>query len=490
MIALLIAYGLVLLVLCAFGLHRAHLVWMWIRHRAQLQAAQANYSLPSETSLPSVTLQLPLYNEATVVERLLSAAAAIDYPHDRLEIQVLDDSTDETRTLAQRKTEQLAAQGINIRYVRRPSREGYKAGALEYGLASASGELVAVFDADFIPQPDFLKAIVGHFQDPQVGMVQTRWEHLNRSQSLLTEVQALLLDGHHLVENQARFSSGCFFNFSGTGGIWRKATIADAGGWEHDTLTEDLDLSYRAQMKGWRFIYRGDVVTPSELPEEVNAFRAQQYRWAKGTAQCARKLLGRVLRSPMTLEQRVEALFHLTPHAAYPAMLLLSILILPAVLIIPAGDIGTMLAVDLPLCFGATGSIATYFVMAERLQGRSGWGAIARLPTVIALGAGMSPLLAKAFIQGLRERHGEFVRTPKKGDRAGRYRQRARLPWTEMLLALVSLSGFVAALQTGHYFAAPFTGLFTLGYAYVGYFVISEQLASEDRATLVTSPQN
>src|SRR5690606_38297946 len=243
--------------------------------------------------LPTVTVQLPLYNEATVVERLLLATAGLDYPSDKLEIQVLDDSTDETRTIAEATVSALRANGVDIKYVRRPNRHGYKAGALDYGLGLAKGELIAIFDADFVPQPTFLRDLVGHFQDPRVGMVQTRWGHMNREHSLLTSVQALMLDGHHLVENRARFGAGCMFNFSGTGGVWRRAAIDAAGGWQHDTLTEDLDLSYRAQLAGWRFVYRPDVITPAELPEGMSAFRAQQYRWAKGTVQTARKLLGR-----------------------------------------------------------------------------------------------------------------------------------------------------------------------------------------------------
>src|SRR5688572_12800955 len=317
-------YFAVLLLLCTYGVHRAHLVWLCRKHRARLEASLPLVAV-SDDQLPHTTIQLPLYNEATVVERLLDAVARVDYPSDRLEIQVLDDSTDETQTLARRKVSELRARGIDAVYIRRPDRNGYKAGALDYGLCRAKGELVAIFDADFIPQPDFLRSVVGDFvADPKVGMVQTRWAHLNRGESLLTSVQALMLDGHHLVENRARFASGCMFNFSGTGGVWRRKAIETAGGWQHDTLTEDLDLSYRAQLSGWRFIYRPNVVTPAELPAEMSAFRAQQYRWAKGTVQTARKLLGRVWSAPLTLHQRLEATFHFLPHVAYPMMVVLT----------------------------------------------------------------------------------------------------------------------------------------------------------------------
>jgi len=487
MTAVLIAYFTVLLLLCTYGVHRAHLVLLWARTRRNVRQRIAEYELPE--ALPKVTIQLPLYNEATVVERLLEATAAMDYPRDRLEIQVLDDSNDETRLLATRKVNALQIAGVDIKYVRRADRVGYKAGALDYGLNEASGELVAIFDADFIPQPDFLKRVVGHFSDPKVAMVQTRWEHLNRGASLMTHVQAMLLDGHHVVENQARFGSGKLFNFSGTGGVWRKAAIADAGGWQHDTLTEDLDLSYRAQLAGWKFIYRPDVTTPSELPEEMSALRAQQFRWAKGTVQTARKLLWRVLSAKqLTVGQRIEAFFHMTPHTAYPLMMLLSVLVLPALLMVPASSAGTMLLIDLPLCLGATGSIGAFFMLAERAQGRSPFGALLRLPAVIALGAGLSPLVTQAAYGGLRHMAGEFVRTPKRGDGTPRYRQRARLPWAELVLCMISSCSVVVSVQTGHWFATPFTLMFACGYAYVAFHLVAEQIATRQEVPrLLTS---
>lgn len=473
MTGVLVLYFLVLLVLCSYGLHRAHLVFLLLRNRSKVKQTLAAYSLPAE--LPRVTIQLPLYNEATVVERLLDAVSNIDYPRHLLDVQVLDDSNDETRLLSSRKVMQLQTQGLNIEHIRRPDRIGYKAGALDFGLGTAQGELVAIFDADFIPQPEFLMKIVGHFQDPKVAMVQTRWAHLNREHSILTRAQALLLDGHHVVENQARFASGRLFNFAGTGGIWRKHVIADAGGWQHDTLTEDLDLSYRAQLRGWKFIYRPDITTPSELPEDVSALRAQQYRWAKGTIQCARKLLRRVWTSELSLAQRIEAVFHFTPHFAYPLMMLLSVLVLPAVLLVPAGSVQTMLLVDLPLCLGATGSMTLYFALAERQQGRSAWSALAMVPALIALGAGLSPLITKAVFQGMRHMAGEFVRTPKRGEGTARYRQRVQLPWTELSLGLLSAVATLAAISTEHWFAVPFTGLFSVGYHYVAVQLMSEQ---------------
>ncbi|MBK9000250.1 MAG: glycosyltransferase [Myxococcales bacterium] len=474
--ALVVLYFAVLLLLCGYGVHRAHLVLLVARNRRRLAQAVRTPEI-EESNLPKVTVQLPLYNEATVVARLLEATATIDYPRDRLEIQVLDDSTDETRSIAENKVAELRKKGIDMVYIRRPNRVGYKAGALDYGLARAKGELIAIFDADFIPQPRFLRDVVGHFQNENVGMVQTRWGHLNRNHSMLTSIQALMLDGHHLVENRARFGAGLMFNFSGTGGIWRRLAIQEAGGWQHDTLTEDLDLSYRAQMAGWRFVYRPDVITPAELPEDMSAFRAQQFRWAKGTVQTARKLMGRLISSRLTFSQRLEAFFHLTPHFAYPLMMLLSVLLLPALILMPATDPRMMLVVDLPLCLGATGSLAGFYIVAEKAQGRSAWMAVRRLPMLIALGAGLAPHLSRAVHEGLKSMSGEFVRTPKKGIVAGRYRQHAELPLLEIGLALLSAASVIASIETGHWFAAPFASLFMLGYSYVAWLVVAEQVA-------------
>jgi cellulose synthase/poly-beta-1,6-N-acetylglucosamine synthase-like glycosyltransferase len=464
-------YFAVLLLLCSYGLHRAHLVFMLLRHQGRVRQA----SKLESNSVPTVTVQLPIFNEATVVARLLNGVESIEYPRDRLEVQVLDDSTDETRHIAQRKVDELRDRGLDIKYVRRSDRVGYKAGALDFGLQSARGELIAIFDADFIPQPGFLKSIVGHFDDPGVGMVQTRWGHINREVGLLTRVQALMLDGHHLVENQARFGAGCFFNFSGTGGIWRRKAIDEAGGWQHDTLTEDLDLSYRAQLVGWKFIYRPDVVTPSELPEDMSALRAQQFRWAKGTVQTARKLLPRVFASRLSLRMRLEAAFHMLPHFAYPLMLLLSVLLLPALILMPATDVTTMLTIDLPLCLGATGSLVTFYAMAERAQGRSVWHAVREMPTLIALGAGLSPFLTRAVIEGMRSMAGEFVRTPKRGRDASRYHQAAKWPIPELLLGALSGTSVVVAIETNHWVALPFATLFMTGYFYVAGRLIGEQ---------------
>jgi cellulose synthase/poly-beta-1,6-N-acetylglucosamine synthase-like glycosyltransferase len=478
-ILLCVLYFGVLLGLSCYGVHRLHLVILCWRHRARIGSAQEAIAL-TDHDLPRVTIQLPLFNESTVAARLLDAVARMDYPLDKLEIQVLDDSTDETQALVRTHVQALRAQGIDAVYLHRVDRVGYKAGALDAGLKVAKGELVAIFDADFLPQPGFLRAIVGHFEDPKVAMVQTRWGHLNREASILTKVQALMLDGHHLVENRARFGAGFLFNFSGTGGIWRAEAIIKAGGWQHDTLTEDLDLSYRAQLAGYRFIYREDVVSPAELPEDISALRAQQYRWAKGTVQTARKLMSRILspkQSKLTLSQRVEAFFHLTPHFAYPLLVLLSVLLLPALVLFPATDTMTMILVDLPLCTATTGSLAAFYMLAESAQRRPRSGALLRLPMIIALGTGLAPHLSKAVLEGCWKMAGEFVRTPKHGVQKGRYRVRTDLPLTEALLAVLSFGAAVASVETGHYFATPFAVLFTVGYAYVALLVAQEQAA-------------
>jgi cellulose synthase/poly-beta-1,6-N-acetylglucosamine synthase-like glycosyltransferase len=491
--ALCALYFAVLLALSAYGLHRLHLVLLCWRHRDKIAAAPALMSgeQPTDAELPAVTIQLPLFNESTVVARLLEAVAGMNYPLDKFEIQVLDDSTDETQTLARAHVERLRERGVDAVYIHRVDRTGYKAGALDAGLRVAKGSLVAVFDADFIPQPEFLRDIVGHFRDPKVGMVQTRWGHLNRDVSTLTKVQALMLDGHHLVENRARFGAGLLFNFSGTGGMWRREAIDHAGGWQHDTLTEDLDLSYRAQLAGWKFVYRPDVVSPSELPEDLSALRAQQYRWAKGTVQTARKLLKTLLTTaPLRPGQRIEAFFHLTPHFAYPLLLLLSVLLLPALILMPATDTLTMLLVDLPLCVATTGSLAAFYMLAEVAQGRQRRGALVRLPMLIAMGTGLAPHLSKAVYEGMTHMAGEFVRTPKQGLRKGRYRARAELPIAEVALALLSFVSVIASVQTGHWFATPFAMLFMVGYGYVAVLVAHEQATRRREAVTLVLPSS
>ncbi len=478
--ALIVLYLIILGILAIYGFHRTRLLLLYRRHR---RARPQPLRRLREAELPRVTVQLPLYNELYVAGRLLDAVARIDYPRRKLQIQVLDDSTDETQELCRRKVEELRAQGLNVMYIHREDRTGFKAGALENGLAYATGELALLFDADFVPPPEILREMVHYFSDPGVGMVQARWGHVNRSYSGLTEVEALKLDGHHIIEQTARHRAGLFFNFNGTAGVWRIRAIEDAGGWQHDTITEDMDLSYRAQLRGWRFVYLQDLVAQAELPVEMNSFKAQQFRWAKGTIQVARKLLPAILRSRLPLRIKLEACFHLTENLAYPLLLLLSMLILPNLLLRTQQGWREVLLLDLPLFLGTTASLIVFYVVALREQRacgderRGGLGEALRfLPLMLSAGIGLCVNQTRAVVEGLLGRDVEFVRTPKHGVegargswRDKRYRSGLSLvPIAELLLAATFATAIVVALRGGHLVAIPFLVLFFLGYLYVG----------------------
>ena len=468
--ALLAAYYLVLGVLFVFGLHRLLLVALYYRHRSRLTGRRR---VPEPW--PRVTVQLPLFNEQYVAERLIDAVCAFDYPRDRLEIQVLDDSTDGTRDIVARRVAHYRDQGIDIHHLHRSRRDGFKAGALEAGLTQATGEFLAVFDADFVPQAEFLQQTLPHFADPQVGMVQARWGHVNRRFSLLTQIQAMFLDGHFAVEHAARSASGRFFNFNGTAGLWRRQAILEAGGWQHDTLTEDLDLSYRAQLAGWRFAFLPDTEVPAELPVDVNAFKRQQYRWAKGSIQTARKLLGTILRSPIPLRVKLEAAIHLTNNSAYLLMLLLSVLVFPAMFVRRNGDPRLLWAVDLPLFLGATGSVILFYVLSQMLVNRQWRRDIRLLPSLMGLGIGLSVNNARAVLSGLYQWGGVFERTPKyrietPGDswRRKSYRVSGNFSTqVERALAVYSAGCFVLAWQMEMWFSLPFLYLFLHGFTYM-----------------------
>jgi len=347
-LAMMIPYFIVLLVLAVYGLHRYWLVYDYFAYSKNVPPAP-----PPVANWPRVTVQLPIFNERYVIERLVEALSRFDYPPELLDVQVLDDSTDETRDVARACAERHAAQGMPIVYVHRTNREGYKAGALENGLKTAKGEFVAIFDADFLPEPDFLRRTIPYFMNPdggdKIGMVQTRWTYLNSDYSLLTNVETILLDGHFVVEHGARSRRGTFFNFNGTAGVWRRKAIDDAGGWQHDTLTEDTDLSYRSQLKGWKFLYLPQIECASELPVDMNGFKAQQARWAKGLMQTAKKILPKVLKSDAPWHVKAEAFFHLTGNISYPLMILLSTMLLPAMIVRFYQGWVQMLVIDLPL---------------------------------------------------------------------------------------------------------------------------------------------
>src|SRR5215831_1324134 len=468
-----IVYLVILLSLALYGFHRSTLVYFYYRYRDR----QPKPLSPWSGQLPRVTVQLPLYNEMYVAPRLLDAVARLDYPHDRLEVQVLDDSTDETQSLCQAKVDELRQGGLDITYVHRTDRTGFKAGALEHGLHTATGEFVLIFDADFLPQPDILRRTIDFFTDPKVGMVQVRWDHLNRDYSVLTEVQALMLDGHFVIEHAGRNRAGRFFNFNGTAGIWRRTAIADAGGWQHDTLTEDMDLSYRAQLRGWKFVYLPQVIAPAELPVEMNSFKSQQFRWAKGSIQVARKLLPTIWRADVPLGVKLEAFFHLTNNIAYPLLLVLSLLLLPNLAFRTQHGIREVLLIDLPLFFGTTLSIASFYLASQREIDPTNWrGAIKRLPLVMSHGIGLCVNQTRAVVEALVGRKTEFVRTPKHGVKsrfeswtAKKYRSaRSLTPYLELALAGYFVAAMAVAVRGGHYISMPFLALFLVGFLYVG----------------------
>src|SRR6187401_450847 len=410
---ILVLYFFVLSILAIYGWHRYYLVYLYTKHRGQVP----NPALPPPTrdQMPRVTIQLPIYNEMYVADRLIDTVCEMDYPRDLLEIQVLDDSTDETQEIAELAVRRHAAKGLNIAYLHRVDRTGYKAGALEAGLQKAAGEFVAIFDADFIPSSDFLKRTLPYFTEDNIGMVQARWGHINQDYSLLTKIQSILLDAHFVLEHGGRNRAGCFFNFNGTAGVWHRTAIESAGGWQHDTLTEDLDLSYRAQLQGWRFVFLPDVVAPAEVPVEMNSFKSQQHRWAKGSIQTCLKLMPRILRSKQPFGVKAEAFFHLSANFNYLLMSLLSILMFPAMWVRYNMGWTEMLIIDVPLFFAATASIAVFYVKAQRELYGDWRQRLKYLPFLMSIGIGLSVNNSRAVLEAMFGKQSEFARTPKYG---------------------------------------------------------------------------
>ena len=468
--ALLALHILVWGMLAAYGIHRLHL----LREFRRRGRAAPRPDPPRDW--PTVTIQLPVYNERYVAERLLDAAAAVDYPSDRLEIQVLDDSTDRTSALLAAKTAALRERGLDVVHLRRRGRDGFKAGALQEGLGRAKGDLLAIFDADFVPPPSFLRDLVPYLTEPGVGMVQARWRHLNQDYSLLAEAQAIALDGHFVVEHAARMAGGRFFNFNGTAGILRKDCIVDAGGWQWDTLTEDLDLSYRAQLRGWRFVFAPEVGCPSELPVEMNAFKAQQYRWVKGSIQVARKVLPGIWRAPLPLAVKVEATLHLTTNVTYVLLLLVSALAYPVVLARIEARSLLFTVVDAALFLTASIPVLVYFAAAQRAT-RGDWRRQLRFfPVVLSLGIGLAVNNARAVLSGLVGGASDFHRTPKfrietRSDawRGKRYRSPVSL-WSvaEISLGLYFAWAMLTLVQARLFAPLPFLVLYLAGFLYVG----------------------
>ena len=481
-LAMMIPYFIVLLVLAMYGLHRYWLVYDYFLYSKNVPPTP-----PPVTNWPRVTVQLPIFNERYVIERLTEAVARFDYPRELLDVQVLDDSTDETQEVARACVERHATQGMPITHIHRTNREGYKAGALENGLKTAKGEFVAIFDADFIPEPDFLRRTIPYFLNldggENIGMVQTRWTYLNSDYSLLTNVETILLDGHFVVEHGARSRRGTFFNFNGTAGVWRRKVIDDAGGWQHDTLTEDTDLSYRAQLKGWKFLYLPQIECASELPVDMNGFKAQQARWAKGLMQTAKKILPKVFKSHEPWHVKAEAFFHLTANISYPLMVLLSTMLLPVMIVRFQQGWFQMLLIDLPLFLASTCSISSFYLVAQKeLRPKTWWRTFLYMPFVMATGIGISVRNAQAVIEAILGKKSEFARTPKfkiegkKGTFTKKsYKNKAGwMPYAEVLLGLYFSLTVVYAIMNENYATVPFLLLFVWGYLYTGFMSLGQ----------------
>ncbi len=496
-VSLLVPYFIVMIILAFYGIHRYQLVWLYYRNRRKAAKSSEPPATFREEDLPFVTIQLPIFNEQFVIDRLLDACCRLDYPRDRFEIQLLDDSTDETVQVASAMVERFATGTQNlgpqpVYYLHRTNRYGYKAGALEEGLKTAKGELIAIFDADFVPPTTWLRQVVHHFAEPGIGMVQTRWTHLNRNYSFLTQVEAILLDGHFVLEHGGRSRAGVFFNFNGTAGMWRRQAIEEAGGWQHDTLTEDTDLSYRAQLKGWKFKYLQDVECPAELPIEMTAFKTQQARWAKGLIQTGKKILPSVMRSNAPFHIKLEAWYHLTANISYPLMIVLSTLLMPAMIIRSWQGPIQMLLIDLPLFMASTMSVSSFYLTSQReLFPRTWWKTFLYLPFLMSLGVGLTITNTKAVLEALVGHKSAFARTPKfgvqkKGDKsqAKKYRKRLGIiPWIELLIGCYFAWTVYYAVSTENFFTVPFLLLFVLGYWYTGLLSIFQGLFERRGAT-------
>jgi cellulose synthase/poly-beta-1,6-N-acetylglucosamine synthase-like glycosyltransferase len=479
--AILLPYFAVLMVLSFYGLHRYKVIYEYFKHKKKFgSVVPARFEVP-----PRVTIQLPIFNERFVVERLLEETTKMDYPHHLIQFQVLDDSTDDTHPFTEALCREYREAGFPIEYIHRTNRYGFKAGALENGLKTAIGEFVAVFDADFVPPRDFLQRTIHHFTDPKIGMVQTRWTYLNRDYNVLTEVQAMLLDAHFSLEHVARCGGGLFFNFNGTAGILRRSMIEEAGGWQHDTLTEDSDLSYRAQLKGWRFAYALDVECPSELPVETYGFQVQQSRWAKGLTQVAIKLLRDILKADIPFKVKLEAFCHLTPNISYPLMIVVSALMLPVMIVRFYMGWFEILTIDMPLIIASFWSISIFYVIAQRELYPKTWRrSILFLPALMAAGVALTIINAKAVFEALVGYQTAFARTPKYalgGERkvklanAEYHRRSGWLPYLE----IVAGTGFAAmiyfAIDSYNYLAIPFLSLFVGGYYWAAFTTLWDE---------------
>ncbi len=466
-------YFAVMILLALYGVHRYTMCYLYFKYKKNYKPDPPKHF----DELPRVTVQLPIFNEQFVIDRLIEAVCAMDYPREKLEIQVLDDSTDETQEVAANIVARYAALGHPIVYIHRTNRHGFKAGALDAGLKVTNSEFVAIFDADFVPPQDWIMKVIHHFAEPEIGMVQTRWTHMNRNYSMLTQIEAILLDGHFVIEHGARVRTGDYFNFNGTAGMWRIKAIEEGGGWQHDTLTEDTDLSYRSQMAGWKFKYLPEVECPSELPIEMTAFKTQQARWAKGLIQTSIKVLPLMFKSNVPRKIKVEAVYHLTANLSYPLMVIMTAFLMPAMICRFYQGWFQMLLFDVPLFTASTASIGVFYLMAEReLFPKTWWKTFFYLPVLMALGIGLTVTNTKAVMEALVGIKSPFVRTPKyrvakKGEKsqAAKYRKRLVLaPWIEIFIGFYFFVAILYTFSNHNYFTAPFLILFVIGYWYTG----------------------
>ena len=470
----LFSYFSILFLLAVYGAYRIKQVIDFWRYRNFVPEPAGHFA---EEELPLITVQLPLFNELYVVDRLLKAVTAFDYPREKLEIQVLDDSTDETVKVAEAVVAKYAEQGFDIHYIHRTDRTGFKAGALENGNRTAKGELLAIFDADFVPKPDCLRKLVHFFTDPLVGCAQMRWAHINGNYNLLTRLQTIMLDGHFVVEQTTRNRTGGFFNFNGTAGIWRRKAIEMSGGWQHDTLTEDTDLSFRAQLMGWRFIYLLDEEAPAEIPVEINAFKAQQRRWAKGVMQVGLKLYPRIWRAPLPFRVKLEMFFRLTGNISYPLMIVASFLQFPLLLVRYNQPFYHLMILDLPLLFFSSISVVLFYGTAVWYLDDRRAPRLLHLPLVMALGIGLAFSNARAVLEALLGVKTDFIRTPKyrvedtadaTWKRKKYRRKRGLLPLLELSFAVYFLLAILYSVRLHMWGTIPFLMLFFFGFGYMG----------------------
>ncbi len=478
------SYILVLLGLSGYGMHRLGIVYLYLKHSRKKPEPLRRFE-----ELPLVTIQLPVFNELHVVDRLLDSVAELDYPQDKLQIQVLDDSTDETTAICQAGVDRLTARGFDAELIHRTDRTGFKAGALENGTRFAKGEYLFILDADFVPKPDVLQKTIHYFSDDKIGMIQTRWGHLNRTFNLLTRIQAMFLDGHLELEQTARNRSGRFFTFNGTAGIWRKSCIADAGGWEHDTLTEDMDLSYRAQLNGWRFIFLKEVETPAELPVDMDGFKSQQHRWTKGSIQVCKKVLPAIWKSDAPIYAKLEATAHLTSNFAYLLLICLCFLIYPNQHAAPDFGPLTFYIVNIPIFFFASVSVIVFYLTAQKaLRPDNWWKEVPYLPLLLALGIGMSINNAKAVLEAIFNHQSGFVRTPKYGIDQKKTRSdwkkssykaiKTLTPVVELLFGFFFLFVVVEAAIDGRWSSAILLLPFPVGFFYTSVSSLARLLPS------------